>query len=73
MNIHKSQLFGGSLGTRVLTHPQMAISRSAQVCQNTTDAPLTGKCATPRAEQYLQQHMQFKALKLGGWAQTNRW
>ena len=23
MNIHKSQLFWGSLGTRVLTHPQM--------------------------------------------------
>ena len=24
MNIHKSQLFWGSLGTRVLTHPQMS-------------------------------------------------
>ena len=23
MNIHKSQLFWGSLGTRVLTHPQL--------------------------------------------------
>ena len=25
MNIHKSQLFCGSLGTRVLTHPHMGI------------------------------------------------
>jgi len=26
MNIHKSQLFWGSLGTRVLTHPQMILN-----------------------------------------------
>ena len=26
MNIHKSQLFWGSLGTRVLTHPQIIVS-----------------------------------------------
>ena len=30
MNIHKSQLFWGSLGTRVLTHPQMAMAAMGQ-------------------------------------------
>ena len=30
MNIHKSQLFWGSLGTRVLTHPQIVTERERE-------------------------------------------
>ena len=67
MNIHKSQLFWGSLGTRVLTHPQIPIKKTGKVI-NSHPRRRTRTCAwESRLWLRLLRSLQWSAWPMARW------